>query len=73
MAQKAIEIITNQNRVYNFDLESFLSNIDDSLKITLAAGYYNKTIELEYLNSSRKLKREYALMAYSSIQNAVLV
>jgi len=73
MAQKSIEIITNQNKVYSFNLENFVENLDDPLIITLAAGYYNKAVELEHLNNRKKLKREYALMAFSSIQNALKI
>ncbi|CAI2366357.1 unnamed protein product [Moneuplotes crassus] len=73
MAQKAIEIITNQRNVYCFDLETTVKKLEDKLKITLAAGYYNKAVELEYLNQQKKLKREYSLMSYSSIKNAIIV
>jgi len=53
MAQKAIEIITNQRNVYWFDLETTVKKLEDKLKITLAAGYYNKAVELEYLNQQK--------------------
>lgn len=73
MAQKAIELVTNQRNVYLFNLESSIEQLEDKLKITLAGGYYNKAVELEHLNQKNQLKKEYALMALTSIKNAIKV
>lgn len=73
MTQKWIELVTNQNKVNLFHLESYVQKLENSLRITLAAGYFNKAVELEHLNSLNKFKRQYGILAYSSIENALKV
>jgi hypothetical protein len=72
-AQKAIEIITNQDKMYEFNLDSFAQNIENDVRITLAASYYNKTVELDYLSGQNRGGREYRKLAYDSIQCAMQV
>ena len=82
MSQKAIEMITQeiQNRYFVFDefLDSLanpekgsLNSQKKTLLITLAAAYYNKTIELEFMNNSQAMNKEYLIMANESIGYAM--
>lgn len=72
-AQKAIEVITNQDKVYDFSLENFVQLIENDIRITLAAAYYNKTVELEHLYSQSRNTNGYKKLAYDSIQWALQV
>lgn len=83
MSQKAVEMITQQDRDRYFVLESFIEKLtgDDfsntlsarDALITLAASYYNKAIELEYLCNLNKGNKEYLIMAGDAIQSALLL
>lgn len=83
MSQKAVEMITQQDRDRYFVLENFIEKLtgDDfsntlssrDVLITLAASYYNKAIELEYLCNLNRGNKEYLVMAGDAIQNAQLV
>ena len=82
MVQKAIEMITQEKRNKYFSIDNFLNDLigDDKnlsnsnkkpLLITLTAAYYNKTIELEYLNSDQNPSKEYLSIANDSIDWAM--
>ena len=82
MAQKAIEMITQESNSKYFALDNFLNDLigDDkhilksstrSLIITLWAAYYNKTLEIDYMNDAKFLNKEYLSMASDSINCAV--
>lgn len=73
MAQKAIESVISQNLLYNFSIDEFAQKLSDDLRITLAAGYYNKTVEIEHLISSNQGNREYSSMSFDAIQNALTI
>lgn len=82
MAQKAIETVTQENKNRYFVLEDFLDRLagpegttmkteQRALLISLAAGYYNKTVELEFLNNAQGFNKEYMIMAIDSIRCAM--
>jgi len=82
MSQKAIEMITNQSISKYFTVEDYIdkligtesdSKISDDKKallITLAASYYNKSVELDHLHNFNTSNKEYVIMASDSIECA---
>lgn len=74
MSQKAIEMITNRSISNSFTLQDFLDQLEnETLRITLAASYYNKAVELDHMHNANFTNKEYFAMACEAIENANLV
>ena len=81
MSQKAIEIITNQAITKVFTISDFIDkligsdnrNMNDekqSLLVTLAASFYNKSVELDFLQNANPFNNEYLILSLDAIEAA---
>ena len=77
MSQKAVEMITQQSGNKYFQLEEFIEKFIEfeegkTLLVTLAASYFNKTVELEFLFNAN-YNKEYLKIALDSINSAAII
>jgi tetratricopeptide (TPR) repeat protein len=84
MSQKAVEMITSQAITKHYTIDDFLDNLiggdktslTEELKailITLAASYYNKAVELDFMHNTNAPNKEYLGMAWDAIESATKV
>lgn len=81
MSQKAIEIITNQAITKVFTISDFIDKLigsdnrnmneeKQSLLVTLAASFYNKSVELDFLQNANPFNNEYLILSLDAIEAA---